>query len=88
MLTLAKMQAAIDYLDPHKYLMDTNWDNDVKEFIPLFTQANSRTDYEMQLLKLSARLNDTHTFTFYKQIKNSKKLLNVKFTTRRLILSC
>lgn len=74
MLTLAKMQAAIDYLDPHKYLMDTNWDNDVKEFIPLFTQANSRTDYEMQLLKLSARLNDTHTFPFYKEMKNRRKL--------------
>lgn len=74
MLTLAKMQAAVDYLDPHKYLMDTNWDNDVKEFIPLFTQANSRTGYEMQLLKLSARLNDTHTFPFYKEMKNKRKL--------------
>jgi C-terminal processing protease CtpA/Prc len=79
MLTLAKMQAAIDYLYPHKYLMDSNWDRDVKEFIPLFTKANSRIDYEMQLLKLSARINDTHTFSFYKQLKNGRKLLGTKY---------
>jgi len=79
MLTLAKMAATIDYLYPHKYLMDSNWDKDVKEFIPLFVNANTRIEHERLLLKLSALTSDTHSFRFYKQMKNSKKILQTNF---------
>ncbi|MES2269167.1 MAG: S41 family peptidase [Bacteroidota bacterium] len=75
MLTLAKMAATIDYLYPHKYLMDSNWDKDVKEFIPLFVNASTRIEHERLLLKLSALINDTHSFRFYKQMKNAKTIL-------------
>lgn len=78
MLTLAKMAATIDYLYPHKYLMD-NWDKDVKEFIPLFVNASTRIEHERLLLKLSALISDTHSFRFYKQMKNSKKILQINF---------
>lgn len=77
MLTLAKFAAAIDYLYPHKYLMDSNWDKDVKAFIPLFVNADTRIEHEKLMLKLSALITDTHSFRFYKQMKNSKKILRV-----------
>ncbi|RFZ91726.1 hypothetical protein D0C36_09705 [Mucilaginibacter conchicola] len=77
MLTVAKMAAAVDYLYPHKYLMDSNWDKDVKEFIPLFVNADTRIEHEMLMLKLSALITDTHSFRFYKQMKNSRKILHV-----------
>ncbi|HEK20762.1 S41 family peptidase [Mucilaginibacter sp.] len=79
MLTLAKLTAAIDYLYPHKYLMDSNWDKDVKEFIPRFANAGLRITYEQQMLKLCALINDTHSFRFYKEMKHAKEILRTNF---------
>ncbi|OOQ60026.1 S41 family peptidase [Mucilaginibacter pedocola] len=79
MLALAKIMAGVDYLFPHKYLMDTNWDKLAMAAIPLFAKADTRLAYETQLLKLVAPLNDTHALRFYKEMKNWKAILKVKF---------
>ncbi|KFF00015.1 S41 family peptidase [Chryseobacterium luteum] len=79
MLALAKISAGVDYLFPHKYLMDANWDKISMGAIPLFVKADTRLAYETQLLKLVATLNDTHALRFYKEMKNWKTILNVKF---------
>ncbi|TDE12909.1 S41 family peptidase [Dyadobacter psychrotolerans] len=79
MLSLAKIQAAVDYLFPHKYLMDKPWDSTVKEAIPVFAASASRQEYEKSLLLLSAKLNDTHAFSFYKSLKYGRKILHNRY---------
>jgi C-terminal processing protease CtpA/Prc len=79
MLAIAKIQAAVDYLFPHKYLMDKSWDKVIVNSIPKFAQSESRLAYEKELLLLTANLNDTHTLRFYKFLKNWKQILQVKY---------
>lgn len=79
MLSLAKIQAAVDYLFPHKYLMDKDWDTVVQQAIPKFMQAQSRRDYEEELLLLTANLNDTHANNFYESMKYAKSILKVRY---------
>lgn len=79
MLAVAKIQAAVDLLYPHKYLMDGNWNVIVKKAIPLFVAANSRLAYETELLKLTAPINDTHALHFYEGMKNKRKILRALY---------
>lgn len=79
MLAVAKIQAAVDYLFPHKYLMNKSWDKVILTSIPHFAKADSRLAYENELLLLTANLNDTHTLRFYKSLKNWKQILQVKY---------
>jgi len=78
MLAVAKIQAAIDLLFPHKYLMDSNWDLIVKKYIPLFVSADTRLAYETQLLRLTAPINDTHALHFYEGMKNRRRILKTQ----------
>ena len=79
MLSLAKIQEVVDYLFPHKYLMEKNWDTVVQQAIPKFMQAQSRRDYEEELLLLTANLNDTHANNFYASMKYAKPILKVRY---------
>jgi C-terminal processing protease CtpA/Prc len=79
MLSLAKIQATVDYIFPHKYLMDKNWDVLIQASIPKLKHAQSRLAYEKELLLLTANLNDSHAFGFYKSMKNWRQILKVKY---------
>ncbi|MFC6998169.1 S41 family peptidase [Rufibacter roseus] len=79
MLALAKFKAFVDYLYPHKYLMDENWDMVVQDFIPLFSQAGSRQAYETALLGLNARLDDSQAFPFFRQLHYKESIFKNKF---------
>lgn len=79
MLSLAKIQATVDYLFPHKYLMDKDWNGVIQQAIPKFIQAESRRDYEKELLLLTANLNDTHSNGFYRNLKSAKSILKVRY---------
>lgn len=79
MLALAKIQGTVDYLFPHRYLMDKNWNTTVLQYIPLFTRCNTRLQYEKYLLQITAAFNDSHTFKFYQEIKNAKTILKNKY---------
>ncbi|MBO9567041.1 MAG: hypothetical protein J7621_29985 [Niastella sp.] len=74
MLALAKIQGTGDYLFPHKYLMDKDWNTTVLHFIPLFTTSNTRRQYEKCLLQITAAFKDSHTYKFYSAIKNRKAI--------------
>ncbi|MCU7618444.1 S41 family peptidase [Chryseobacterium sp. PBS4-4] len=79
MLSLAKIMAGVDYLFPHKYLMNSDWDKISRDAVPLFAKADTQLAYETQLLRLVAPLNDTHALRFYKEMKNWKTILKIKF---------
>lgn len=79
MLTLAKIQGAVDYLFPHKYLMDKNFDSLLKEKLPLAATCKTREEHEAILLELVASFDDTHAFKFIKQIKFREQIFKNSF---------
>lgn len=79
MLTLAKIQGAVDYLFPHKYLMDKNFDSVLKNKLPLAAACNTREEHEAILLELIASFDDTHAFKFIKQVKFREKIFKNSF---------
>ena len=74
LLALAKLQGALDYLFPHKYLMSRDFDKALKEAFPIMQAAASREQYERTLLKLSALFEDTHSFGFYRGLQFKKEI--------------
>jgi C-terminal processing protease CtpA/Prc len=79
MLTLAKIQGAVDYLFPHKYLMDENFDSLLKEKLPLAAACKTRQEHEAILLELVASFDDTHAFKFIKQVKFRENIFKNSF---------
>lgn len=79
MLALAKLQGAVDYLFPHKYLMDESFDKTVKKYLPLFAGNTTRAGYETLLLRITSAFDDTHTFKIFKQIKYKGEIFNNRF---------
>lgn len=60
LLSLFRYWNIIHYFFPYKNLIQEDWKEVLKEFIPLFLQAGNRTDYTLTALKLIARIHDTH----------------------------
>ncbi|KQM74633.1 hypothetical protein ASE74_01210 [Pedobacter sp. Leaf216] len=80
LLALAKLQGVIDYLYPHKRLINEPWDQAVKKNILLFKNCASRMDYEVLLLKIIAKLNDTHAYNrFYDDLTYKKEIFKNKY---------
>ena len=79
MLTLAKIQGAVDYLFPHKYLMDKNFDSLLKTKLPLAIACKTRQEHEAILLELVAAFDDTHAFKFIKQVKFREQIFRNSF---------
>ena len=75
LLALAKIQGVIDYLYPHKALMNEKWDTIIKNNLPLFKSCASRMDYELLLLKIVSKLYDTHAYNrFYDDLVYKKEI--------------
>ena len=79
MLTLAKLQGVISYLNPHQSLMPENWDTMIRKNIPLFKNCGSRKDYEILLLKIVASFKDTHSYRFYTGLKYKAEIFKNTF---------
>jgi len=79
MLALAKIQGAVDYLFPHKYIMDSKWNTALLHFITLFTRCDSRLQYEQLLLNVTATFNDTHAWYFNEGMKNRRRIFRNNF---------
>lgn len=73
LLALAKILGVVDYLDPHKYLMGP-FEEEVKDEIFFVVDRNKENDYELMLLGLAAAFQDSHTFSFYKQLSTRKTI--------------
>lgn len=63
MLALFRYWNAVNYFFPYKYIMDQDWDTTLVELIPYFLNSITADDYAMALLRLNARINDSHGFT-------------------------
>jgi len=60
MLDLFRIWNAIEYFYPYKYLLDHQWDEVLKKYIPVFKAINNEKDYESAVMQLAAELQDTH----------------------------
>jgi hypothetical protein len=60
LLILARFWNIINYFAPYKYLIDDDWNNTLRKFIPLFLHADDTTSYYKNLSLLAASINDGH----------------------------
>ncbi|NCT74236.1 MAG: hypothetical protein GXC78_06895 [Chitinophagaceae bacterium] len=79
LLALAKLQGAVDYLYPHKYLMEQSFEELLRQAIRTLIKTGDRLIYERTLLTLVASLQDTHSFSFFKQMVYRKSIFNNAF---------
>ena len=76
LLALAKIQGIVDYLFPHKYIMDKGFDEFFKNSLDENLKINSRKDFEILLAKFASKLKDSHAFSFYKQLNYKKDIFH------------
>jgi C-terminal processing protease CtpA/Prc len=79
LLGLAKIQGVVDYLYPHRYLMDQNKFEDLlMNSISREFRAEERAVHELNLLRLTACMEDSHSFRFYRQMEAKKEIFGSK----------
>ena len=78
-LALAKIQGVVDYLFPHKYLMDEDFDAFFKAMLDENLKANTRKDFEIIMTKLVAKMEDSHALSFYRQLNYKKEIFNASY---------
>jgi len=76
LLALAKIQGIVDYLFPHKYIMDKGFEEFFKNSLDENSNINSRKDFEILLAKFASKLKDSHAFSFYKQLNYKKDIFH------------
>lgn len=76
LLALAKIQGIVDYLFPHKYIMDKGFEDFFKKSLDENSKINSRKDFEIILAKLVSKFKDSHAFSFYKQLNYRKEIFH------------
>jgi C-terminal processing protease CtpA/Prc len=72
---MAKIQGTVDYLFPHKYLMDKNFDAYFNTLLEEAVKSPTRKDFETVLAKAVSQFQDSHAFSFYRQLNYKDKIL-------------
>jgi C-terminal processing protease CtpA/Prc len=60
LLALYRYWNMIHYFNPTKYLTDKDWNNLLKEYIPLFVNANNELNYELTTTQIIGEVCDSH----------------------------
>ena len=60
LLALYKYWNMIQYFFPNKYLTDKNWDDVLKEYIPILISAENKLEYELAAIQIIGDIHDTH----------------------------
>ena len=68
LLALFRYWNIINYFYPSKYLIGENWNGVLKGMIPVFINADDTLSYNLAILQLSAKINDSHVFFFTPQL--------------------
>nr|WP_321415440.1 S41 family peptidase [uncultured Allomuricauda sp.] len=71
----------IEYFFPYKYLADKNWDDVLKEYIPIFEKIKDPRQFLVSFLELVVELDDSHANFFNQEILSffGKKYIPVAF---------
>jgi C-terminal processing protease CtpA/Prc len=76
LLALAKIQGIVNYLFPHKYLMDKNFDSFYTNLLEEAVKSPSRKDFEIILAKAVSKFEDNHALSFYRQLNYKSEIFN------------
>lgn len=79
LLILAKIQGVVDYLFPHKYIMDKGFDEYFNNSLDENSKVNSRKDFEVILAQLVSKFKDSHALSFYKQLNYKKDIYHMTY---------
>jgi len=60
LLSLYRYWNMINYFFPYKHLMDKDWNEKLKEYIPLFINTKNELEYEFAAIQLIGDIQDTH----------------------------
>jgi len=61
LLSLLRFWNIVEYWSPYRDQVDADWDTVLRESIAPVMQASSRSAYELAMIVVTARVNDTHT---------------------------
>lgn len=75
LLAMAKIQGVVDYLFPHKYLMDKNFDSYFNTLLDEAVKSTTRKDFEAVLAKAVSQFQDSHALNFYSQLNYRDDIL-------------
>jgi membrane-associated protease RseP (regulator of RpoE activity) len=93
LLCLYRYWNMINYYFPYKGLIEENWNDVLKEFIPRFVDAEDELQYKLAVLTLITRIHDTHANIWGRDhnVENLKGLkyapLEVKFVEGKAIVT-
>lgn len=59
-LALFRYWNMINYFFPYKHLIDKDWNNILKEYIPVFINAQNELEYEFAAIQIIGDIKDTH----------------------------
>lgn len=79
LLALFKYWNMIEYFFPYKNLIDKEWDEVLKEYIPKIVESSTEKEYKLDMLQLIGEISDTHA-----NIWNNPEVLN-DFFGRRIV---
>lgn len=60
LLALYRYWNMVQYFYPNKHLTDKNWNEVLKEYIPLFVSAENELEYELATIQIIGEVSDTH----------------------------
>ncbi len=67
LLALFRLWTVTNYFFPYKHLMDLDWEAVLTEFIPKFEASKSALDYQLTVMQLATKLQDSHVW-----VRNAK----------------
>jgi len=75
----------VQYYFPYKYLMEMDWNDVLKEVIPIMLNASDAKEYFFAIKRMVAKCNDSHGFVFQnKNVNVSNHIKDVPFRVRFL----
>lgn len=76
LLAFGKIQGAVDYLYPYKYLMSKKHEDFSLTQLEQIVNCKTRREFEEVLARLISALQDTHSFRFYEQLGFKKEIFH------------
>ncbi|WP_339915873.1 S41 family peptidase [Yeosuana marina] len=94
LLALYRYWNMIQYFFPYKYLMDKDWNNTLKEYLPRFIDAKNELEYELAAIEIIGDLKDTHANIYKGHDKIEEQVVGklwppvfVKFVENKLVVT-
>ncbi|NQU87566.1 MAG: hypothetical protein HQ541_17570, partial [Mariniphaga sp.] len=87
-MAVTKIYSVIKYFFPFKELMECNWDEVYKRFLPKAINCTSRNEYINLIKEMSGFINDSHGFVWYIREKAIRKIpITAIYLENKMVIS-